>query len=177
MDGLDELDIFLSSDKSPDGCMKLSDLDGFIHGVACSPEKIEPIEWVPIALGGEPFDVPDWVIDEMLAHYGEIYLKLLYDSPVVEPIFWQAPEGHVIAMDWCGGFMKAVSLRAMKWLRLIESGSHGHLVTPIMVHLMDERDIATVGLPEEMLHRTLDKAAEQIPEAVEGIFLCWMKRA
>lgn len=174
MDWLEELDVFLSSDESPDGCMKLSDLDGFMHGVVCSPQKIHPQEWISVACGTNALDVPDWVIEEMLAHHGEIYLKLLRHKPVVEPIFWQDPKGHVIAMDWCEGFMKAVSLRANLWLRLVESGSHGHLVTPIIVHLMDENDIAPVGLPRKMLHKTLDKAAEQIPEAVEGIFQFWI---
>ena len=49
---LETLDSFLSSDESPDDCMMLSDLDGFLHGVACSPVLISAEEWMPIAIGG-----------------------------------------------------------------------------------------------------------------------------
>lgn len=34
---LDRLDEYLSSDDSPEECMMISDLDGFLHGIACSP--------------------------------------------------------------------------------------------------------------------------------------------
>jgi hypothetical protein len=27
---------------------------------------------------------------------------------MLEPVFWQSKEGHVIAMDWCEGFMDAL---------------------------------------------------------------------
>ena len=37
---LEALDGFLSSDDSPNGCMMLSDLDGFLHSVICSPVSI-----------------------------------------------------------------------------------------------------------------------------------------
>ena len=34
---LEALDAYLSSDESPENCMMLSDLSGFLHGVVCSP--------------------------------------------------------------------------------------------------------------------------------------------
>ena len=34
--------------------------------------------------------------------------------------------------------MDAVALRPKEWLRLTESGTDGHLVAPIMVHLLDD---------------------------------------
>ena len=41
---LDTLAAYLSSDKSPDECMLLSDLDGFLTGVICCPVLIMPSE-------------------------------------------------------------------------------------------------------------------------------------
>ncbi|NDH21232.1 MAG: YecA family protein [Rhodobacteraceae bacterium] len=55
---LDRLDEWLSSDDSPENCMCLSDLDGFMHGIVCGPVMISVEEWLPIALGGDPSDVP-----------------------------------------------------------------------------------------------------------------------
>ncbi len=41
--------------------------------------------------------------------------------PRVDPIFSEAKEGHVIAMDWCQGLMEPVDLRPKAWPRLTES--------------------------------------------------------
>ena len=52
---IDELDEFLMSDHAPDDCMQLSDLDGFLTGIAVGPELITPSEWIPtIWQGGQP---------------------------------------------------------------------------------------------------------------------------
>jgi uncharacterized protein len=37
---LDELDAFLMSDRAPEASMQLSDLDGFLAGIAIGPELI-----------------------------------------------------------------------------------------------------------------------------------------
>jgi len=57
-------------------------------------------------------------------------------------------------MDWCEGFMKAASMRPKEWLRLTESGRHGHLVTPTTLHLLDDNGNSVVGMPQEELNVT-----------------------
>jgi len=173
MTELETLDDYLSSDDSPDECMMLSDLDGFLHGVACSPVLIPATEWMPAALGGSPEEIPNWVLESISVIYTNIIGGLTSEPPEVEPIFWQAAEGHVIAMDWCEGFMKAVSLRPKEWLRLTESGTGGQLITPIMVHLLDDEGNSVMGIPQEQLDETLEKAAEKIPASVVAIQRFW----
>ncbi|AXI49088.1 hypothetical protein C1J03_23480 (plasmid) [Sulfitobacter sp. SK012] len=173
MSDLESLDTYLSSDDSPDDCMMLSDLDGFLHGVACSPSSISAEEWMPVALGGSPDDVPDWVLQSIALIYDSIIQGLAFDPPEVEPIFWEAREGHVIAMDWCEGFMEAVSMRHKQWLRLTESGIGGKLITPIMVHLIDEGGNSMMGIPQEKLDETLEQAAAEIPQSVVAIHRFW----
>ncbi len=51
MTDLEALDAFLSSEMAPDDSMGLSDLDGFLTGIVCSPDLIPPSEWLPVALG------------------------------------------------------------------------------------------------------------------------------
>jgi len=169
------LDAFLSSEDSPDDCMMLSDLDGFLHGIICSPVMISSEEWMSVALGADAGDVPDWVLHDITDLYVGIAKGLADSTAVVEPIFWQANEGHVIAMDWCEGFMQAVSLRPKEWLRLIESGSDGHLTTPIMLHMLDDNGNSAMGVPQEELDEVLAEAAEAIPETVAGIFDYWQR--
>ena len=170
---LEALDAYLSSDDSPDHCMMLSDLDGFLHGVVCSPVAIPQAEWLRKAMGG-PFDkVPPAILQSITDIYENIVDGLALDEPEVEPIFWQAKEGHVIAMDWCEGFMDAVALRPKEWLRLTESGTSGHLMTPILCHLIDENGNSVLGIRQEDLDATLAQAAENIPDAVAGIYQFW----
>ena len=45
---LEALDRFLMSDRSPSESMMLSDLDGFLTGIAVGPELVMPSEWLPI---------------------------------------------------------------------------------------------------------------------------------
>jgi uncharacterized protein len=71
--------------------------------------------------------------------------------------------------------MKAASLRPKEWLRLSESGSHGPLLTSILVHLIDEEGNSVIGIPQAELAETLDAAAEEIPSAVVGIYRFWQE--
>ena len=173
MPDLESLDSYLSSDDSPSECMMLSDLDGFLHGVACSPDLISSEEWLPVVFGGSLDDVPDWVLQSITMIYDSIIQGLNFDPPEVEPIFWEAHEGHVIAMDWCEGFMQAVTLRAKQWLRLTESGAGGQLITPFMLHLLDEDGNSMMGIPQERLDETLAQAAREIPKSVAAIYRFW----
>src|SRR3954452_17254859 len=50
---LEALDQFLMSDASPEDCMQLSDLDGFLTGIAIGPELVMPSEWLPAIWGGD----------------------------------------------------------------------------------------------------------------------------
>jgi uncharacterized protein len=170
MDDLERLDAYFSSDESPKNSMMLSDLDGFLHGIACSPAEVPAQEWMPMALGASPEEVPQWVLETVGSLFMSILEGLASDPPVIEPMFWQAEEGHVIAMDWCEGFMEAVQLRQDAWERFINTDEGAKLMLPILVHIIDDRGNSMFGIPQEELDETLEKAAEAIPMAVPFIF-------
>lgn len=151
----------------------LSDLDGFLTGVVCSPEIVPEDEWLEKALGATA-GVPSWVTNAMVDHHAQILVRLTSNEPTVEPVFWQAKEGHVVAMDWCEGFMQAIALRPKKWLRLTESGTSGQLITPIMIHMLDENGNSVLGILQEELDAALDEAAQHIPGTVIGIYQFWI---
>lgn len=173
MDEISRLDLYLSSDVSPGTCMMLSDLDGFLHGVACAPVTIPVAEWMAKALGGSTGGVPAWVADAIGNRYVRILDGLTLSPPEVAPIFWQAKDGDAIAMDWCAGFIEAVGLRPKEWLRLTESATSGHLVTPILAHLLDDDGNSVLGIQREELSAALEEAAAAIPTAVGDIFRYW----
>src|SRR3982751_3357615 len=82
---LDLLDAYLLSDQSPPECMLLSDLDGFLTGIAIGPELVLPSEWLPeVGGGGEPvFDDAEQartVLGAIMGRYDEI-LRVLAADP------------------------------------------------------------------------------------------------
>jgi uncharacterized protein len=167
---LDRLDAYLSSDESPEDSMLLSDLDGFLHGIACSPEFISAEEWMHVALGASPEEVPQWVLEAIGSHYIAISEGLMSTPPEIEPIFWESKEGGVIAMDWCEGFMDAVKLRAEQWEAFMKTEEGAELMMPILVHMIDEYGNSMFGILQEEIDEVLDDAADVIPIMVPAIF-------
>ncbi len=55
----------------------------------------------------------------------------------------------------------------------VASGADGHLVTPIMVHMLDDNGHSVMGVPHEELQQVLAEAADAIPEAVAAIYQFW----
>jgi uncharacterized protein len=170
------LDQYLSSDDSPEDCMLLSDLDGFLTGVLCSPELIPPSEWLPIAMGQAELNVPPEIITLLMERYNEIVAALNTEPPLLEPIFWQAKEGHVIAIDWCEGFMEAVALQRGGWDELLQSPEGREWVFPILAHLVDDSGEPLIGTAEEQIDAVLDAAAEMIPKTAPLIFTFWQAK-
>lgn len=178
MPDLERLDSYLSSDRSPSNSMRLSDLDGFLTGILCSPDLILPSEWLPVVWGATEPDAEDvddhiWATQEVLARYNEI-AKVLNSAPsYLEPIFWHAPEGHVIAMDWCEGFSDAMQMRPIDWDNFIKTEQGRDLMLPIRAHLFDDNNVSLSGVSEDKLDAVLDDCAKRIPDIVPTIFLHW----
>ena len=120
--------------------------------------------------------LPDWVLEAVTGWLKGIKAKLQQLPQIIEPVLWQAPKGHLIAMGWCEGFMESIKLCPKEWLRLQESGADGHLMTPILVHILDDNGNFVMGIAQEDLDAAIDEAAGQIPEAVVGIFNFMNKR-
>src|SRR5436305_13381290 len=115
---LEALDRFLMSDRSPPDSMMLSDLDGFLTGIAIGPELVLPSEWLPLVWGGEAPEFADEgeakaVLGAIMARYNEILRQLADDT--FNPIFWTTRDGTLIAADWAEGFLQAIMLRMDAW--------------------------------------------------------------
>ena len=67
--------------------MQLSDLDGFLTGVICSPEVIMPSTWLPVAFGSSEIGAPPEIIEMVMSRYNEIVDALNSDPPILEPNF------------------------------------------------------------------------------------------
>ncbi len=179
-DWIEELDEFLLSDQTPDDCLQLSDLDGFLTGVVIGPELIMPREWMPVIWQGEPdFETTEQaerIMGIIMARYNEIIQQMDDEPGAFEPIFYEAPDGRVLAADWAEGFMEAIGLRVDAWDALFEDEDARLLIGPIMAYLHDKDGKPFIdGSPEEML-KIRDESAQSLPYAIKGKHDFWKAR-
>ena len=104
------------SDHAPDDSMGLSDLDGFLTGIVVGPDLILPSEWLPVIEGGTgpEFQTEDEmriVLGTIMGRYNEVVACFNSDREEFAPIFWNGPEGEVVASDWAGGCTGACEYR------------------------------------------------------------------
>ncbi len=112
--------------------MQLSDLDGFLTGVICSPEAIMPSTWLPVAFSSPEIGAPPEILELVMGRYNDIVASLNSEPPALEPVFWRAKEGHMIAIDWCEGFMDAYALRSDSWDVLMRTDEGREWMFPIL---------------------------------------------
>lgn len=178
---LDDLDTFLMSDRVPDDCMQLSELDGFLTAIAIGPELIMPSEWLPVIWGeGEPVFESDEelqsVIGAIIGRYDEI-LQTIQDEPdAYQPLFWETLDGQPLATDWAAGFMAGVGLRADAWLSLLQTDEGCELVAPIIAFLDDEDGNPLADVEPDELAAVREAAVELIGPSVQLIHGFWQAR-
>ena len=173
---LEALDRFLMSDRSPPDCMMLSDLDGFLTGIAIGPELVLPSEWLPLVWGGEAPEFADEneanaILGAIMGRYNEILRQIDHDE--FDPIFWAARDGTLIAADWAEGFLQAIMLRMDAWDRLLKSKRDGQLLLPILALCGDENGESLLDITPDEEDRLMEEAAEFIPACVTAIAAYW----
>ena len=105
-----------------------------------------------------------------MGRYNEIVTSLKGNSDAFDPIFWEGPEGEVIASDWAGGFLDAVALRSGAWRPLFDDDGAKQLMAPMF---MLAGDITiTEDLTDE--DELMAAAAEMIPECIANIRAFWL---
>jgi uncharacterized protein len=173
---LEALDRFLMSDRSPPESMMLSDLDGFLTGIAVGPELVLPSEWLPLIFGG---DTPEFanhdeakaILGAIMGRYNEILRQVADDD--LDPVFWADRDGTLIAADWAEGFLQAIMLRADAWEQLFKSKRDGQLLYPILALCGDENGESLLGIPPDEEDRIMEEAAEFVPDSVTAIAAYW----
>jgi len=97
---LEELAQYLDSDLSPDDCMGLSDLDGFLTAIVVGPELIMPrANGLSVIWGDEEPEFEsgaqaETMIGLIMGRYNEIVAGFNADPERFEPIFWRRPTGR-----------------------------------------------------------------------------------
>jgi uncharacterized protein len=181
---LDALDAFLLSDRAPEDSMGLSDLDGFLAGIAVGPELVMPGEWLPVVWGGgepafEGIDEASTVLGAIMGRHNEIVRALDAVPDDFDPVFWAGPDGQAIVTDWAAGFLDAVMLRPTAWEPLVRHSEAGALVLPLLVLGADDPERLPFRVrppPKDEVEALHAIGAEIVPDCVVGIHGFWRER-
>jgi uncharacterized protein len=175
----EDLNDVLMSNRTPEDSFLLSDLDGFLHGLAAGPEFIMPSEWLQHVWGhGEPEFADEAEAKRVLGTIVERYQEIdrefdrgLDADP--DPIFWHSSTGDAIVMDWADGFMEAVGLRRRRWQRLFNDPQGLEMIAPIAAHCVDGNGTPPYGLHIPKWRQYRENAPDRICDAVVAIADFW----
>jgi uncharacterized protein len=175
-----ELEVFLMSDATPDDCMDIVTLDGFLTALAVGPELVPPSEWLPCIWGGQEEPVFESSaqaerfmailmrrfndICRMLGEHGTGFEPLLYTREVEGETVW-------IGEDWCVGFIAAVALSVDEWQPLFHDKLNCALMAPMLILGTEEgwEELDVSRDPEAESEAALDA----LGPAVEAIAAYW----
>lgn len=182
---LDELAQFLNSDSAPQGCMDLSELDGFLAGLVAGPEVVPQEEWLAEVWDNEEPDYADEeeqeAVEQALAdRYAAIEAGLDANPLAYTAILWQDEAGTTVAEDWAAGCMQAVTLRANAWQPALADEDASVLLIPIaslagMTLPAGER--GGQAMSDEALDGLMQDAEQVLPVCVLGLRRFWQERA
>jgi uncharacterized protein len=182
---LDDLAQFLNSDAAPQGCMDLSELDGFLAGLVAGPEIVPRDEWLAEVWDNEEPEYADEteqsaVEQAIFDRYAAIEAGLDANPLSYTAILWQDEAGTTVAEDWAAGFMQAVTLRAKAWQPALADEDASMLLIPIaslagMTLPEDER--GGQAMTDDALEGLMQDAEQVLPVCVLGLRRFWRDRA
>lgn len=121
-----ELEVFLMSDATPDDCMDIVTLDGFLTALAVGPELVPPSEWLPRIWGGREEPVfesavqAERIISLLLRRFNDICRILGESSTGFEPLLYTR---EVEGETWSGSAKTGASALWRPWTSASLSGS------------------------------------------------------
>lgn len=182
---IDELAHFLNSGSAPQGCMDLSELDGFLAGLAAGPEIIPREEWLTEIWDNEDPEYADEAEQEAVEQaifdrYAAIESGLDASPLGYTAILWQDESGTTVAEDWAAGFMQAVSLQAKAWQPALMDEDASMLLIPIASlagMTLPEADRGGQAMTDEALEGLMQDAEQVLPVCVMGLRRFWRDRA
>ena len=135
---IDDLDDFLMSDDTPDNCMDISALDGFMVALILNPDVIMPSEYLPWVWDMEEGEAPpsfasveqaNHIMQLLLRYYNSVLEAIANDH--FSPLFYILEDESYDAQSWSEGFMRGVYLFSEPWMEIFEK--HHALIAPMVL--------------------------------------------
>lgn len=177
---LDELAALLDSDLTPEDCMDISMLQGYLTAVLVGPEIADADRWLA-SIWGEGADAAHFsakaeagrVVELVVMLYNEIDQQLRTDAEEYEPILYLDEENEQqIARPWCMGFMYGAALNEAAWQPLLDDNEYGSALLPIVM-CADEEGREEMKASGEDPAQFEDEIADELPEIVAAIHEYW----
>ena len=179
---LDELADLLDSDLTPEDCMDLSMLQGYLTAVLIGPPIEDAQRWLtPIWGEGPQADhfaakaEAERLIELVVMLYNELEEQLQDGAEDFEPILYLDEEsGQQIARPWCMGFMYGAALNEAAWQPMLDDEEYGASMLPIVM-CADEEGRAEMAAGGEDPAQFEDEVADELPEIVAAIREYWQQ--
>jgi uncharacterized protein len=180
----DELDQFLVSDATPDDCMDISMLDGFLTALAVGPNLLLPNQWLPEVYGESEQEKVKWaspaqaehMLGLILRHMNDIIWQLREAPDEYEPIVLEGEQedGEVVSIidEWCIGFMEGVHVDEAAWASLFESAEEQAFLLPIILYGTESGRKQLESRPE--LAARQEQLADSLADCVLAIQDYWL---
>jgi uncharacterized protein len=180
---LDRLSELLDSDLTPEDCMDISMLQGYLTALLIGPDLPDPDEWLAAVWGEGPqarhFAVraeADEVVDLVVRFYNELANELTQKAQDFDPILYLDEEsGQQVCRPWCLGFVLGAALREDMWLDLIDDAEQNLALLPIL-DCADEGQRAALEEEGEDLALFEDDLSDQLGDCVLAIREYWLAR-
>jgi uncharacterized protein len=172
---LRKLDRFLSNPDHGDEVMLLSELDGFIAGVAVCPDLIMPGEWLEEVWGEDGVVFAgerqvNEIVGLVMGHYNDV-LRQLEEPGRYAPLFEHDRDGSIIWELWASGFGRAMALRPEAWTTFTLSDDLAVRRAMLLFRKLDEIATRPGGGFTEADDALDASAPELIPECLETLHL------
>jgi uncharacterized protein len=168
---------FWTSAAAPRGATSPMELDGYLTGVAVSPDLLLPSHWLDSIWGEdepafESLDQLQTVIAAVMDHHNAIITSLDSGFKQLEakkpadyrPLFLSVSDkpNHDVVRTWVRGFGKAMALAPERWCSVADDERLQPLLTPFIGFL----DLEDPNFePADTIDELLDQAATAIPRA------------
>lgn len=123
---LDQFEAYLMSDATPENCMDISALDGFLAAIVLNPGLVLPSQWLPWVWDAEnaeeepafrSAEEAQKITGFVMRHYNNIIGGIRAER--FEPLLYELPQDDgsefFDAEGWCEGFMLGVSAFIEPW--------------------------------------------------------------
>ncbi len=174
-DELRRLDEFLRSDATPETCMGLDQLDGFLNALVCGPSVLLPAEYLDQVLGARAAQ-PDLQIVTWITRLHEDIARQQAGPDDYQPLLRRGAErdgqGMVFTEAWCDGFLRGIVF--------CQDGWAPHFVA-LRAQLAPILDFAAeAARADDLLDASLREralaVADELPAALTAIYSYWQSQ-
>ena len=171
---LDRLELMLDANDLNWEAMPLDMLQGFLCGVASLPMKVPPEEWLPWALGIDPWpqthpEAGAWF--DLLVRYYHQQVRALEGVEDAALTFYEDTRNVSTRFEhWCVGFVEPFEIFEIPPGLVRDPGELGELLFPLRVLANALEDDERARIPDKEWARLLDECATDLWPAVVDTF-------